>query len=93
MPFRGFAVRRINGSILDGLAKMNEVREQISFRRRVKRERMRSLTPADADALPAGEAMEALIDLAVGLALGFMLEGTEPLPGGRQCRRRAADRL
>lgn len=76
VPFRGFAVRRINGSILDGLAKMNEVREQLSFRRRVKRERMRSLTPAEADALPPGEAMEALIDLAVGLALGFMLEGT-----------------
>jgi RNA polymerase sigma factor for flagellar operon FliA len=60
VPFRGFAVRRINGSILDGLTKMNEVREQISFRHRAKRERLRSLG--------AGEA--------VGLALGFMLEGT-----------------
>lgn len=76
VPFRGFAVRRINGSILDGLAKMSEVREQISFRRRIKRERLRSLAPGEAGELPPGEAMEALIDLAVGLALGFMLEGT-----------------
>lgn len=76
VPFRGFAVRRINGSILDGLAKMSEVREQISFRRRVKRERLRSLASDDPAGLPPTEAMEALIDLAVGLALGFMLEGT-----------------
>lgn len=76
VPFRGFAVRRINGSILDGLAKMSEVREQISFRSRIRRERLRSLAPGEAGALPPGEAMEALIDMAVGLALGFMLEGT-----------------
>lgn len=76
VPFRGFAVRRINGSILDGLAKMSEVREQISFRQRAKRERLRSLAPGEAGELPPGEALEALIDLAVGLALGFMLEGT-----------------
>lgn len=76
VPFRGFAVRRINGSIIDGLAKMNEVREQISFRRRVKRERLRSLAGGDAGDLAPGAAVEALVDLAVGLALGFMLEGT-----------------
>jgi RNA polymerase sigma factor for flagellar operon FliA len=76
VPFRGFAVRRINGSILDGLAKMNEVREQISFRHRIKRERLRSLTAGEAENLPSGEALAALVDLAVGLALGFMLEGT-----------------
>jgi RNA polymerase sigma factor for flagellar operon FliA len=76
VPFRGFAVRRINGSILDGLARMSEVREQISFRHRVKRERLRSLAPADAKDLPPNEAVEALIDMAVGLAIGFMLEGT-----------------
>jgi RNA polymerase sigma factor for flagellar operon FliA len=76
VPFRGFAIRRINGSILDGITKTSEVREQISFRRRTRRDRLRSLSPEDAAALPAGEAMEALIDLALGLALGFMLEGT-----------------
>ena len=76
VPFRGFAVRRINGSILDGLARSSEMREQISFRHRVKRERLRSLAADEAADLPAGDALEALIDMAVGLAIGFMLEGT-----------------
>ncbi|HEY2710704.1 MAG TPA: sigma-70 family RNA polymerase sigma factor [Caulobacteraceae bacterium] len=75
VPFRGYAARRINGSILDGLAKMSEVREQVSFRSRVRAERTRSLTKPDADALPVADAMQALIDLTVGLAIGFMLEG------------------
>lgn len=75
-PFRAYAKRRISGSVLDGIAKMSEVREQISFRNRVRSERIRSLSIEDADTLPADEALEALIDVAVGLALGFMLEGT-----------------
>lgn len=76
VPFRGFASRRIRGAMIDGIAKMNEVREQLSHRGRVKRERLRSLAAQRADKLEAGEAMEALVDMAVGLALGFMLEGT-----------------
>lgn len=76
VPFRGFATRRIKGSMIDGIAKMNEVREQLSHRGRVKRERLRSLAAEDAGTLDSGEAMEALVDMAVGLALGFMLEGT-----------------
>lgn len=84
VPFKGFAVRRINGSMIDGLAKMSEVREQISCRNRVRKARLRSLA-ADADTAAApGEAMEALIDLAVGLALGFMLEGTALYQGEAQ---------
>jgi RNA polymerase sigma factor for flagellar operon FliA len=76
VPFKGFAVRRINGSMVDGIAKMSEVREQISFRNRVQRERLRSLSPDGAGPVPRSRAMEALVDMAVGLALGFMLEGT-----------------
>jgi len=84
VPFKGFAVRRINGSMIDGLAKMSEVREQISYRNRVRRDRLRSLAAgSDASSRP-GEAMEALIDLAVGLALGFMLEGTTLYQGEAQ---------
>jgi RNA polymerase sigma factor for flagellar operon FliA len=74
VPFRGYASRRILGSILDGLAKMSEVREQISFRNRVRRERARSLVAVDPDTLSIEDALQALIDVAVGLALGFMLE-------------------
>jgi RNA polymerase sigma factor for flagellar operon FliA len=77
VPFAGFAARRINGSMIDGLGKMSEVREQIGHRHRARRQRLRSLAPdAAAGAQKPAEAMEALVDMAVGLALGFMLEGT-----------------
>ena len=76
VPFKAFAVRRINGSMIDGIAKMNEVREQISFRNRVQRDRLRSLASDEAGPVPRDRAMETLVDMAVGLALGFMLEGT-----------------
>lgn len=75
VPFKAFAARRINGSMIDGLARMSEVREQISFRHRARRERLRSLAGSESGEAPR-EAMDALIDLAVGLALGFMLEDT-----------------
>jgi RNA polymerase sigma factor for flagellar operon FliA len=74
-PFRPYAARRISGSVLDGIMKVSEVREQLSWARRVRRERLHSLTEpgaARSDAAP----IEALAELAMGLALGFMLEGT-----------------
>jgi RNA polymerase sigma factor for flagellar operon FliA len=76
VPFRGFAVRRVKGSLIDGIARTSEIREQIRFRNRVQRERLRSLADPRGDDLSHDEAMEALVDMAVGLALGFMLEGT-----------------
>lgn len=78
VPFRPYAARRISGSILDGIAKLSEVREQISFRNRVRRDRVRSLSlsEADADTMSTADALQALSDLAVGLALGFMLDGS-----------------
>lgn len=76
VPFRAYAARRISGSILSGLAKTSEVREQISHRNRARRERLRSLS-ADAAGAPAkADLLDALVEVAVGLALGFMLEGT-----------------
>ncbi|HEY5723952.1 MAG TPA: sigma-70 family RNA polymerase sigma factor [Allosphingosinicella sp.] len=77
VPFRGYAARRIGGSVIDGIARTSEVREQISFRNRVRRERLRSLAPdRDPDHMDAGRAVAALAEIAVGMALGFMLEGT-----------------
>lgn len=75
-PFAGYASRRVAGSLRDGIAKMSEVREQISFRNRLRQERARSLVSADPDSLSSTEVMDELIDAALGLALGFMLEGT-----------------
>lgn len=77
-PFRAFAAPRISGSIMDGIDRMSEMREQMSWRKRVRRDRVRSLSPPeqDVDGLNEPDALAALADLAVGLALGFMLEGT-----------------
>jgi len=84
VPFRGYAARRISGSIVDGVGKMSEVREQISFRNRARRDRARSLAAAGADSLPVDEAMRVLTELAVGLAIGFMLdEGLYVIEGER----------
>lgn len=74
VPFKGYAARRISGSIVDGVAKSSEFREQISFRNRVRRERVGSLSVDQAEHLPTADAMQALVELAVGLALGFMLD-------------------
>jgi len=76
VPFRGYAKRRITGSILDGVAKMSEVREQVAFRNRARAERIRSLSAEETETLAAPDALQALIELASGLAIGFMLEGT-----------------
>ncbi|MES2442150.1 MAG: sigma-70 family RNA polymerase sigma factor [Pseudomonadota bacterium] len=80
IPFGAYARRRIIGSIADGTAQMTEVDAQYSYRRRAENERARSLgaDPAAADPL------RALADLATGLAIGLMLEGTslvEPADG------------
>ena len=73
-PFRSFAAHRISGSIRDGIGRMSEMREQISWRRRVRRERVRSLVEGGAEG--AQEPIDKLTELVIGLSLGFMLEGT-----------------
>jgi len=75
-PFRAFAAHRISGSIRDGIVRMNEVREQMSWRNRVRRERVDSLANIPADQMGTSDAMAKMAEIAVGLALGFMLEGT-----------------
>lgn len=75
-PFRGFAAARISGAVIEAIAKMSEMREQISWRHRIRSERLRSLHPRDVQAVSTEEALEALAEIAVGLAIGFMLEGT-----------------
>ena len=74
-PFAGYAARRVRGSMLDGMAKMSEVSQQIAFRARVRQERARALAEARAETGQT-DALSALIDVALGLALGFMLEDT-----------------
>ncbi len=72
IPFGAFARRRIIGSIADGTAQMTEMDAQYSYRRRAEKDRVRSIG-VDAD---APDPLRALADLAAGLAIGLMLEGT-----------------
>ncbi|MEM8697272.1 MAG: sigma-70 family RNA polymerase sigma factor [Pseudomonadota bacterium] len=76
VPFAGFARKRVTGSVLDGIATTSEIRAQLSFRNRLKRERSRSLGGDALDRLSGEDAMQALVDMSIGLAIGFMLEGT-----------------
>jgi RNA polymerase sigma factor for flagellar operon FliA len=76
-PFGAYASRRIRGAVFDGLMKMSELNEQVAARRRARRERLVSLGGPDPDAgSSTRETLKRLVELAIGLALGFMLEGT-----------------
>ena len=75
-PFRVYAAHRISGSVRDGIVQMSEMREQLSWHCRTRRERIQSLAELSQDSMSTSEAMASLAEIAVGLALGFMLEGT-----------------
>ncbi|HEX3673453.1 MAG TPA: sigma factor-like helix-turn-helix DNA-binding protein [Rhizomicrobium sp.] len=76
VPFRAFAAHRISGNIRDGIVHLSEMREQMSWHHRTRRERLQSLSGEDPGQANTAEAMAKLAEIAVGLALGFMLEGT-----------------
>lgn len=75
--FETFASHRIHGAIMSGVATLSEKQQQIMARRRVHTDRARSLLNSGGDGprTPAKiEALQQLADVAIGLALGFMLE-------------------
>lgn len=74
--FRTYAMRRIEGSILNGLEKLSEVSEQISLRRRLERERLASLKGETGVGSRGTDTLKYLSEIAVGLAIGYMLEET-----------------
>ena len=79
-PVRGasfctYAGHRIRGAVLNGLEVASERHEQVAFHRRVRRERLESLHDESRGAGDAGAALfESLARIAVGLALGYILE-------------------
>jgi RNA polymerase sigma factor for flagellar operon FliA len=78
VDFRVYAGRRISGSISDGIARSSEMRQQQSARARMRKERVRALLPDQGgERLSSREALEALAELAMGLAIGMMLEDTD----------------
>jgi RNA polymerase sigma factor FliA len=70
-PFSAYARRRIRGAISDGLAKSSENGARYNHGRRLETERLRSLD----DPRPGSDdAIAQLSDIAVALALGFMIQ-------------------
>lgn len=74
-PFPGFARRRIIGSIRDGIARSSELNAQYSAKRRIERERLRSLKESS----EGKDAIQKIAEIAVGLAVGLMLADTRLL--------------
>jgi RNA polymerase sigma factor for flagellar operon FliA len=73
--FEAFSQARIEGNVLNGLGKLTEIGEQLGLRKRLRRERVASLKTAQAAELrTARETLAYLSEVAVGLAIGFMLE-------------------
>lgn len=77
-PFRGYARRRILGSIRDGFARLSELDAQHSVRRRLERERINSLKEQQTE---KGDAITRIAEVAVGLAVGLMLAETRLIAG------------
>ncbi len=73
IPFAAFAIPRLRGAILNGLEVASEQHQQIAARKRLLRERRASIT----DAAPSAgkrDPLTALAEVAIGLAIGFMLD-------------------
>jgi RNA polymerase sigma factor for flagellar operon FliA len=79
--FTTFALPRIHGAILNGVERLTERQQQLAFRRRVAAERTESLIPDDLSADPTERLLGQLERIGVGVALGFLLEGTAMVIG------------
>jgi RNA polymerase sigma factor for flagellar operon FliA len=74
--FKTFATPRINGAILNGLEGLSERQQQIGMRRRLAQERLQSMKEGGTGDDGGDQVLNALSEIGVGLALGFLLEGT-----------------
>jgi RNA polymerase sigma factor for flagellar operon FliA len=70
--FRTFSAHRMQGAVLSGLECLTECNRQVALRKRLEQERTNSLAERDPDA-PV-DSFEHLVAVAVGLAVGYMLE-------------------
>ncbi|MEZ0604642.1 sigma-70 family RNA polymerase sigma factor [Paraburkholderia sp. IW21] len=76
VSFETFCTPRLKGSVLDGVEKLTDGQEQVSFMRRARRERIASLKTADADNVTVLDTFQLLAHLTAGLAIGYMLDDT-----------------
>ena len=69
--FSTYATYRIRGSVLNGVAKMTETGERISYLRRARRDRADSILESEK---PLGEDLASVLDVVVAVALTLQLE-------------------
>ena len=72
--FRTYAGHRVTGAVLNGLRSMSEGREQASLRKRLMQARHESLVDAELPPRDPTAIFESLARVAVGLAMGYLLE-------------------
>ncbi|EUJ10333.1 RNA polymerase, sigma 28 subunit, SigD/FliA/WhiG [Methylophilaceae bacterium 11] len=78
--FQTYASHRIKGAILNGIEKYCEKQQQISIRSRLRTERMQNLL--EEVTLQQQDIFARLVDMAVGTAIGIMLENTGMFQSG-----------
>lgn len=71
--FKTYAAHRITGAILNGIERSCEKQQQIAAKAGLRQQRVASIS-ADSKAAPRKDLFAELADLAIGLALGYMLE-------------------
>jgi len=72
--FETFAAARINGAILDGIRSYSDAQEQAAARKRILAARSADLAPAGAVPGDPDALFGQLAEMAVGLAVGFVLD-------------------
>jgi RNA polymerase sigma factor for flagellar operon FliA len=72
--FETFASYRIRGAVLNGIHRYSEKSSQQTHRQAVMRERSESLQEQAEDDQTAEDSFEELVDVTIGLALGYILE-------------------
>ncbi len=78
--FRTYAAHRMQGAILSGLECLSECSRQVALRKRLEQERVSSLAQKDGERLPE-QPFEHLVSVAVGLAVGYMLDDVAAYQG------------
>lgn len=93
--FRTFAARRMQGAILNGIERLTEKQQQISARRRARAEQLEAVkelaaqsagSPDGGSSRSPEQLQKFMVEVGVGLALAWMLEGTAMVedPGGSE---------
>ena len=81
--FKTYASRRMIGAILNGLEFLSEKQQQIALRQRLTADRIESLKDvAKPSGLDPEHLFRYLADVGIGMALGYLLEGTGLVDSG-----------